>query len=226
MPFADLAANRPLCRGDGRDRDRPSLSEAGKLAQERAGAAERGGSDQTIRRVLENGVVRSSPGFAEGFRAIAEGGWVGVSADPEYGGMGLPQALNMAVAEMMSGACLSLQLNPLLTQGQIEALEHHASDDLKALYLPKLISGEWSGTMNLTEPGAGSDVGALTTRAEPAGDGTYRISRAEDLHHLGRQRRDRRMFCHLVLARSPGRAQGDARHQPVHGPQADPRRAG
>ncbi len=111
---------------------------------------------------LENGVVRTSPGFTEGYKAIAEGGWVGMSADPEYGGMGLPMTLTAAVSEMMSGACLSLQLAPLMTQGQIEALEHHASDAIKELYLPKLISGEWTGTMNLTEPQAGSDVGALT----------------------------------------------------------------
>src|SRR5690606_9590253 len=115
---------------------------------------------------LENGVLRSSPGFAEGFRAIAEGGWVALAADPAHGGMGLPQTLNIAVHDLMSAACMSLQLNPLLTQGQIEALEHHASDEIKALYLPKLISGEWSGTMNLTEPQAGSDVGALRTKAE------------------------------------------------------------
>ncbi|HAC49080.1 MAG TPA: acyl-CoA dehydrogenase, partial [Sulfitobacter sp.] len=103
---------------------------------------------------LENGIVRTSPGFAEGFAAIAEGGWIGMSADPEYGGMGLPMTLTSAVNEMMSAACLSLQLAPLMSQGQIEALEHHASDTIKSLYLPKLISGEWTGTMNLTEPQA------------------------------------------------------------------------
>ena len=77
---------------------------------------------------------------------------------------------------MLSGACLSLHLNPLLTQGQIEALEHHASDEIKELYLPKLISGEWTGTMNLTEPQAGSDVGALSSKAEPLGDGSFAIT--------------------------------------------------
>ncbi|HBB83354.1 MAG TPA: acyl-CoA dehydrogenase, partial [Sulfitobacter sp.] len=91
------------------------------------------------------GIVRTSPGFAEGFAAIAEGGWIGMSADPEFGGMGLPMTLTSAVNEMMSGACLSLQLAPLMSQGQIEALEHHASDAIKELYLPKLISGEWTG---------------------------------------------------------------------------------
>ena len=165
---------------------------------------------------LENGVVRTSPGFAEAFRAIAEGGWVAVSATAEHGGMGLPQTLNMAINDMMSGACLALQLNPLLTQGQIEALEHHASEELKALYLPKLISGEWSGTMNLTEPQAGSDVGALRTRAEPNGDGTYAITGPEDLHHLGRQRLRRRtsaIWSSRACRARPGH-QGD---QPVPG---------
>ena len=105
---------------------------------------------------LENGVVRTSPGFKDGYKAIAEGGWLGIAATPEFGGMGLPQTLNTAMNEMMSGACLALQLCPLLSQGQIEALEHHASDTLKDLYLPKLISGEWTGTMNLTEIGRAS----------------------------------------------------------------------
>ena len=137
------------------------LAEAGKLCDEVMAPLNRAGDLRGA--VLENGVVRTSPGFAEGYRAIAEGGWVAVAAPPEHGGMGLPMAVATAINDMMSGACLALQLNPLLTQGQIDALDHHASDDLKALYLPKLISGAWSGTMNLTEPQAGSDVGALST---------------------------------------------------------------
>jgi len=121
--------------------------------------------------------------------------------------MGLPQTLNTAMNEIMSGACLSLQLLPLLSQGQIEALEHHASDEIKALYLPKLISGEWSGTMNLTEPQAGSDVGAVRTRAEANGDGTYRISGQKIFITWG----DSDFMantCHLVLARLPDAAPG------------------
>ena len=150
------------------------LTEAGKMCDEVMAPLQRNGDLHPAR--LENGVVRSSPGFAEGYKAISDGGWVAITADPEYGGMGLPVVISTAVNEMMSGACLSLQLNPLLTQGQIEALEHHASDEIKALYLPKLISGEWSGTMNLTEPQAGSDVGALSSRADDNGDGTYAIT--------------------------------------------------
>ena len=176
------------------------LSEAGKLASEVIAPVNRAG-DLTPAR-LENGKLRSTPGYAEAFRALAEGGWIGVSANPEYGGMGLPQALNMAVMEMVASGCLALQLNPLLTQGQIEALEHHGSDELKALYLPKLISGEWSGTMNLTEPQAGSDVGALTSKAERAGDGTYRVTGQKIFITWGDSDVTENV-CHLVLARLP-----------------------
>ena len=181
------------------------LAEAGRLATEVIAPVNRAGDLSPAR--LENGKLRAPPGYAEAFRALAEGGWIGLAADPEHGGMGLPQALNMAVNEMVASACLALQLNPLLTQGQIEALEHHGSDALKALYLPKLISGEWSGTMNLTEPQAGSDVGALTTRAERAEDGSYRITGQKIFITWG----DSDMtgnVCHLVLARLPDGAPG------------------
>ncbi|MEM7753521.1 MAG: acyl-CoA dehydrogenase, partial [Pseudomonadota bacterium] len=154
-----------------------------------------------------NGIVRTSPGFAEGYRAIADGGWVGVTADPEYGGMGLPQALATAINDMMSGACLSLNLCPVLSLGQIEALEAHASDAIKDLYLPKLISGEWTGTMNLTEPQAGSDVGALRSKAEPNGDGTYRIS-GQKIYISWGDADFAANICHLVLARLPDAAPG------------------
>ncbi|CUH67216.1 Acyl-CoA dehydrogenase [Thalassovita gelatinovora] len=152
--------------------------------------------------VLENGVVRTSPGFKAAFEAIAEGGWVAVSGPEAYGGMGLPLSLTTAFNEMMSSANMALGLCPLLTQGQCEALEHHGSEEIKALYLPKLISGEWTGTMNLTEPGAGSDVGALKSKAEPNGDGTYAISGQKIFitwgdHDFGGN------VCHLVLARLP-----------------------
>ena len=176
------------------------LEEAGKLASDVIAPVNRAG-DLTPAK-LENGVVRASPGFAEAYRAIAEGGWIGMSASQEFGGMGLPITLTTAVNEMFSGACLALQLNPLLTQGQIEALEHHATDELKALYLPKLISGEWNGTMNLTEPGAGSDVGALLTRAVENGDGTYAVTGQKIFITWG----DSDVVpnvCHLVLARLP-----------------------
>ncbi|MCQ0969009.1 acyl-CoA dehydrogenase (plasmid) [Paracoccus sp. TK19116] len=181
------------------------LTEAGRMAANVLAPLNRAGDLNPAR--LENGVVRTSPGFDAGFQAIAEGGWIGLSADPDHGGAGLPQALNMAVNEMLSSACLALQLNPLLTQGQIEALEHHASDELKALYLPKLISGEWTGTMNLTEPQAGSDVGALTTKAEPQGDGTYKIT-GQKIYITWGDSDFAGNVCHAVLARLPDGEKG------------------
>ncbi len=176
------------------------LGEAAKLSEEVLAPLNREGDLHPA--VVENGIVRTSPGFTDGYRAIAEGGWVGMAADPEFGGMGLPMALTVCVNEMMASACLSLSLNPLMSQGQIEALEHHASDEIKALYLPKLTSGEWTGTMNLTEPQAGSDVGALRTKAEPNGDGTYAVTGQKIFISWG----DHDMadnICHLVLARLP-----------------------
>ncbi|MHA3915484.1 acyl-CoA dehydrogenase [Halovulum sp. GXIMD14793] len=181
------------------------LAEAAKLAEGVIAPLNRSGDLDPAQ--LENGVVRTSKGFAEGHKAIGEGGWVGISASAEHGGLNLPVLLNSCVNEMLSSGCLALSLCPLLTQGQIEALEHHASDELKAQYLPKLISGEWTGTMNLTEPQAGSDVGALRTKAEPNGDGTYAISGQKIYitwgdHDFGGN------VVHLVLARLPDAVPG------------------
>ncbi|MEM8654835.1 MAG: acyl-CoA dehydrogenase [Pseudomonadota bacterium] len=181
------------------------LTEAGKLCEDIMAPLQRPGDLHPAR--LENGIVRTSPGYAEGYKAIATGGWVGIAADPEYGGMGLPMTVTTAVNEMMSAACLSLQLAPLMSQGQIEALEHHASDAIKELYLPKLISGEWTGTMNLTEPQAGSDVGALTSKAEDNGDGTYSIS-GQKIYISWGDNDFTENVCHLVLARLPGAPAG------------------
>ncbi|MGR3546013.1 MAG: acyl-CoA dehydrogenase [Roseovarius sp.] len=176
------------------------LAEAARLCEEVLYPLQRNGDLHPAR--LENGVVRTSPGYAEGYRAIADGGWVSISAHPDHGGMGLPMTVTTAVNEMMSSACLSLQLNPLMTQGQIEALEHHASDDLKAIYLPKLVSGAWAGTMNLTEPQAGSDVGALRSKAEPNGDGTYAVT-GQKIYISWGDNDFTENVCHLVLARLP-----------------------
>ena len=176
------------------------LTEAGRMCEEVMAPLQRAGDEHPA--VLENGVVRCSPGYVDGYRAIAEGGWVSIAASPEYGGMGLPMAVTTAVNEMMSAACLSLQLCPLMTQGQIEALEHHASDEIKRLYLPKLISGAWCGTMNLTEPQAGSDVGALSSKAEPNGDGSYAIT-GQKIYISWGDSNVVENICHLVLARLP-----------------------
>jgi alkylation response protein AidB-like acyl-CoA dehydrogenase len=176
------------------------LTEAGKLCEDKLAPLQRVGDLHPAR--MENGKVRTTPGFAEAYGAIAEGGWVAIAASPDFGGMGLPMAVTAAVNEMMSGACLSLQLNPLMTQGQIEALEHHASDEIKQVYLPKLVTGEWCGTMNLTEPQAGSDVGALTTKAVPNGDGTYAIT-GQKIYISWGDNDFSGNVCHLVLARLP-----------------------
>jgi acyl-CoA dehydrogenase len=202
--FAQLRRT-PLFEESTEDLTSAILTEAGKMCTEVVAPLQRPGDLHPAR--LENGVVRTSPGFAEGFKAIAEGGWIGMSAKEEHGGMGLPLSLTTAVNEMMSGACLSLQLAPLMTQGQIEALEHHGSDAIKALYLPKLVSGEWTGTMNLTEPQAGSDVGALQSKGEPSGDGTYRIS-GQKIYITWGDHDVASNVCHLVLARIPGAPAG------------------
>jgi acyl-CoA dehydrogenase len=181
------------------------LAEAGRIATDVLAPLNRNGDKHPAR--LENGAVVSSPGFATGYRAIADGGWVGMAASPVYGGMGLPISLALSVDDMMSGACLALQLKPLLSKGQIEALEHHASDAIKALYLPKLTSGEWSGTMNLTEPQAGSDVGALRSKAEPLDDGTYAVT-GQKIYITWGDSDLVSNVCHLVLARLPDGAEG------------------
>ena len=199
VPLARIAATDRFAEATPETAD-AILTEAARLCDEVIAPLNPVG-DKTPAR-LENGVVRTSPGYADALRQWGDGGWIGLAAGTEHGGMGLPQLLNMAVQDMMAGACLALQLNPLLTQGQIEALEAHASEDLKALYLPKLNSGEWSGTMNLTEPQAGSDVGALRTRAEPLGDGTYAITGQKIFITWG----DNDCFAnisHAVLARLP-----------------------
>ena len=181
------------------------LTEAGRLSTDILAPLNWSGDQHPAR--LENGTVVSSPGFAEGYRAIAEGGWVGMAASPEHGGMGLPISLALGVDDMMSGACLALQLKPLLSKGQIEALEHHGSAKQKTLYLPKLTSGEWSGTMNLTEPQAGTDVGALRSKAVPNDDGTFAISGQKIFITWGDSDLTANV-CHLVLARLPDGADG------------------
>ncbi|MFZ9132928.1 MAG: acyl-CoA dehydrogenase family protein [Gemmobacter sp.] len=176
------------------------LTGAGRLAAEVLAPLNRVGDTDPAR--LEGGIVRTPPGFAQAYRAIAEGGWIGLAANPAHGGMGLPQTLATAVNEMFSSACLALGINPLMTQGQIEALEHHAGADLRALYLPRLISGDWCATMNLTEPQAGSDVGALRCRAEPAEGGAFAIS-GQKIYISWADNDFTANVCHLVLARLP-----------------------
>ena len=176
------------------------LDEAGRLCTDILAPLNRVADKNPAR--LDNGVVRTAPGLADGWQAIAEGGWLGISASPESGGMGLPMALGTALNEMLSGSCLTIHLATLLSQGQIEALEHHAAPWIRELYLPKLVSGQWNGTMNLTEPQAGSDVGALRTRAVPNGDGSYAIS-GQKIYITWGDNDFTENTVHLVLARLP-----------------------
>jgi len=204
LGYARLSATQMFAEADA-DMAQAILGEAGRMCADVLAPLQRAGDLHPAR--LENGRVVTSPGFADGYRAIADGGWIGMAASPEHGGMGLPLTLQSAVNEMMSGACLSLQLNPLMTQGQIEALEAHASDQIKQAYLPGLISGAIAGTMNLTEPQAGSDVGALKSRADDNGDGTYAITGQKIFISWGDNDFTENV-CHLVLARLPDAANG------------------
>jgi hypothetical protein len=204
MGFARVAATERFADATP-DTVEAILTEAARLSETVLAPLNRAGDLHPAR--LENGVVRTSPGFAEGFAAMAEGGWIGMAAPQAHGGMGLPITLATCVNEMTGSACLALQLNPLLTQGQIEALEHHASAELQALYIPNLISGAWNGTMNLTEAQAGSDVGALRSRAEPLGDGTYAVT-GEKIFISWADTDFCANTCHLVLARLPDGAEG------------------
>ena len=156
---------------------------------------------------LENGVVRTYEKFPEIYRSYRETGWIGAAYDPEIGGLGLPWAVNAAGQEMLFAANMSFSLCPLLSQGAIEAIEAHGSDEQREKYLEKLVSGEWTGTMNLTEPHAGSDVGALKSRAEPQPDGSYRIFGQKIYITFGEHDMADNII-HLVLALTPGAPAG------------------
>jgi len=151
---------------------------------------------------LENGSVVTAPGWREAYAKWVEGGWAGVTAPTDAGGMGLPHLLDSACLEMWTSANMAFMLCPMLSSGAILALDRHGSEELKQTYLPKIVSGEWSATMNLTEPQAGSDLGALRTRAERQSDGTYRLFGQKIFITYG----DHDMagnIVHLVLARLP-----------------------
>ncbi|KTS52269.1 acyl-CoA dehydrogenase [Methylobacterium indicum] len=151
---------------------------------------------------LKDGVVTMPPGYREAYRAWTEGGWNALPGPVEYGGQGLPILLNAACIEMWNSAAMAFGLGPLLTAGGVEALSRHGSEELRARYLEKLVSGEWTATMNLTEPQAGSDLSVMRTRAEPAGDGSYRIS-GEKIYITWGEHDLTDNIVHLVLARLP-----------------------
>jgi alkylation response protein AidB-like acyl-CoA dehydrogenase len=154
------------------------------------------------RATYANGAVTVPPGFAAAMKAFGEGGWAGLSADPAFGGQGLPKALEQAVFEMFHAANMAFTLCPTLTQGAVEAIHAHGSERQKALFLPPMIAGRWTGAMNLTEPQAGSDLGALRTRAEPDGDGGYKLF-GEKIFITWGDHDAAENIVHLVLARLP-----------------------
>ena len=160
-----------------------------------------------------DGVVMPAA-FKDAYAQFVEGGWPQLRADPEHGGQGAPIVLGTAVEELWASANLAFKLCPMLTQGAIEAIERCGTAEQKRKYLPKMVSGEWTGTMNLTEPQAGSDLGAIRTRAVPEGD-HYRLLRTEDLHHLRRSRLHAEHHSHGARAHRR-RAGGHQGHLAVH----------
>lgn len=180
------------------------LEEASRLAGEVIAPLNEVGDEKGA--TLGDDGVHETPGFAEAYRQYVEGGWAALQFDEEYGGQGMPRVLGAAVEEVWQSANLAFSLCPLLTHGAVDALERHGSEELKAAYLPNMVSGEWTGTMNLTEPQAGSDLAAINTRAVPDGD-HYRIVGQKIFITWG----DHQMtdnIVHLVLARLPDAPQG------------------
>ena len=181
------------------------LEEAARFAGEVLSPLNRIGDRQGAR--WHDKAVTTAPGFREAYGQFVDNGWNGLGCDPEYGGQGLPRLLSTAVSEMWKAANHAFSLCPMLTQGAIEALMIAGTDAQKAAYLPKLVSGEWTGTMNLTEPSAGSDLAAVRTRAEPVGDGTYRIFGQKIFITYGEHDMTDNIV-HLVLARTPDAPEG------------------
>ncbi|MGI9505844.1 MAG: acyl-CoA dehydrogenase N-terminal domain-containing protein, partial [Geminicoccaceae bacterium] len=157
--------------------------------------------------VFENGVVRTPAGFKEAYDQFVEGGWSGLSADPDYGGQGLPKAVRLVVDEMVCSANLSFGMYPGLTMGAYNAIYKHGTAALKQQYLPKMVEGRWSGTMCLTEPQCGTDLGLIRTKAEPDEDGAYGISGTKIFISAGEHDLSENII-HLVLARLPDAPEG------------------
>jgi len=182
------------------------LAEAARFAEEVIAPLNRVGDTEGSRR-LHDGSVATPTGFREAYRSYVEAGWGSLSIDPEYGGGGFPHLVGLAVEEMFTSACMSWSLCPLLTQGAINMLSAHGTDEQKALYLPQMASGDWTGTMNLTEPQAGSDLGAVAARALPQPDGSYRLHGTKIFITYGEHDLADNIV-HLVLARTPGAPPG------------------
>ncbi len=181
------------------------LEEAGKFASEVLEPLNRPNDEEGCR--LVDGEVVTAKGMAEAYRGFAEAGWTSLSGDPEHGGQGLPRVLQLLLDEFLCSAHLSFSLFPGLSRGAVEAIEAHASPELKAAYLPKMIAGEWTGAMALTEAAAGTDLGLLAARATPNGDGSYAVTGTKIFissgdHDFGGN------VVHLVLARLPDAPKG------------------
>ena len=199
VPLATLASLPAFTHADG-DTLAALLEEAGRFAEEVVAPTNRDG-DREGARIADGGVVTPASFHAAYERYVASG-WGAMQHAEEHGGGGFPLLAATAVKELITSANMAFSLNPLLTTGAVHLLTHHGSEEQQARYLPHMVTGEWAGTMNLTEPQAGSDVGAVTARAEPAGDGTYRITGQKIYitygdHDLSEQ------IVHLVLARLP-----------------------
>ena len=176
------------------------LEEAGRFANDVIAPLNADGDRHGA--TLKDGAVTTAPGWKDAYRAWTEAGWNALPGPVDYGGQGLPTLLNSACVEMWNSASMAFGIGPVLTMGAIEALIRHASDELRSRYLEKLVSGEWTATMNLTEPQAGSDLAAIRSRAERAGDGTYRIKGQKIFITYGEHDLTDNIV-HLVLARLP-----------------------
>ncbi len=187
------------------DFTRAVLEEAGKISSEVLAPLNMVGDQEGCR--LENGVVRTPTGFREAFEQMREGGWTALDCDPEYGGQGMPYILNTAVNEMFVSANMAFNMYQGLTHGAYSTIHAHGTDEQKRLFLPKMVTCEWGGTMNLTEPHCGTDLGLLRTRAEPQEDGSYKITGTKIFISAGDHDLTENVI-HLVLARIPGAPAG------------------
>jgi alkylation response protein AidB-like acyl-CoA dehydrogenase len=181
------------------------LEEAAKMCENELFPLNRPGDEEGC--TFENGVVRTPRGFKEAYATFIEGGWTALATHPEYGGQGLPKTLNFVVEEMICSANLAFGMYPGLSAGAYNAIAAHASDELKARYLPKLSDGTWSGTMCLTEPHCGTDLGLIRTRAVPADDGSFRITGTKIFISAGEHDLTENIV-HLVLAKLPDAPEG------------------
>ena len=188
-----------------RDFTNAVIEEAGKIAANVLQPLNTVGDEQGC--TLENGIVRTPAGFQDAWKQMAEGGWMGLDADPEYGGQGMPHLLNTATGELFSTANMAFQMYVGLSHGAASALAVHGSEQQKQTYLPKIYSGEWSGTMNLTEPQCGTDLGLIRTKAEPQEDGSYSIT-GQKIWISGGENDLADNIVHLVLAKIPGGPDG------------------